>query len=161
MSLNALAILLAALGASAELFGLVMIVREIAGDRERARGLLEKDRQWRPERRSSPRRVLPSSVEARSRFGIGSLQPADIRQHSARQVTDLINAHNQLAHDVGKSLDDRTTALFEAIDTGDKELRDVLRELLRGSIIERYVGVAAIGAGILLSMAASILSTIG
>ena len=38
MSLNALAIVFAVLGASAELFGLAMVVREIKGDRDWARG---------------------------------------------------------------------------------------------------------------------------
>jgi hypothetical protein len=75
-------------------------------------------------------------------------------------LTSLANAHNQLVHDIDLALDQRTAQLLEAIDTGDKELRDVLRELLRGSLVERYAGVAAIGAGILLSMAASILGSL-
>jgi hypothetical protein len=61
---------------------------------------------------------------------------------------------------VGVPLDERTAAVLEEIDKGDWELRDVLRALLRGNMVERITGVAALAVGIVLSMAASILSTL-
>jgi hypothetical protein len=160
VSLHAVAIILAVLGALAELAGLGMVIREIASDRDRARGLLDKERRWKSGVRTPPRRVSPSSLEARSRFSVGSLQPGDVQRHFAAQAAALVSAHNQLVHDVDEAVDRRTSELLEAIDTGDKELRDVLRELLHGSVTERYFGVVAIAAGILLSMAASILSSL-
>jgi hypothetical protein len=158
MKPHIVAIVLAVLGAAAQLTGVVIIVREIAGDRDRARALLDKNRSWRPEKRPAPRRVMEQAVAYKqtnwSQFDGGE------QGHNARNIASLVNAHNQLQHDVGSALDERTKALLEEVDSGDKELRDVLRELLRGSILERYVGVAAIGVGIVLSMAASIASSL-
>lgn len=79
----------------------------------------------------------------------------------AGQMASLVTGHNQLVRDTEEALDNRTEQLLQEIDAGDKAARDVLRELLRGSITERMAGVVAISAGILLSAASSILSSLG
>jgi hypothetical protein len=79
----------------------------------------------------------------------------------AAQIASLATGHNQLKHDVEKALDDTTAALRGEIDRDDKELRDVLRYLLRGSVVERVGGVVAILVGIALSLAATILGALG
>lgn len=137
-----------------------MVVREIAGDRDRARRLLDKQRNWRPEKRGSPRRVSGSAINVRP-SGLGSLQVGGAERHLASMFASLITSHNELVHDSQEALDQRTTALLEEIDKGDKELREVLRELLGENIRERVIGVVAIASGIVLSMTASILSSIG
>jgi hypothetical protein len=137
-----------------------MVVREIAADRERARALLDKQRSWQPPRRPPPRRVHPSQVEI-GNSPLIRLQTGGHEKTVARQIASLVTGHNQLVRDSEEMLDKRTEQLLEEIDSGDKGLRDVLRELLRGSILERMAGVVAIGAGILLSAASSILSSLG
>jgi hypothetical protein len=157
--LNTWAIIFAVLGAGSELFGLGMVVREIKGDRDRARSLLDKRRNWKPERRSSPRQVSASAINLRP-TGLGSLQVGGSDRHRASMFASLVNGHNQLAHDMGVALDERTAALLDEIDKGDRELRGVLRELLGESVRERVIGVVAIGAGIALTMVSSILSSL-
>lgn len=158
-TLNIVAVVFAVLGAGSEIAGLVMVVRQIGADRGRARKLLDKQRNWQPERRSGPRRVSASSINVKP-GGVSSLQAGGSDRHLAGMFASLITAHNELVHDVVNGLDQRTGDLLEEIDKGDKELRDVLRELLGDSIRERLVGVIAIGVGITLSMFASILSTV-
>jgi len=157
VTLEAWAIIFAALGAFSEIFGLVMVVRQIAADRDRARKLLNKHRNWHPPKRPGPRRVSASSINVRP-GGLGSMQVggADL----AGMFASLVGGHNQLVHDVEQGLDQRTGQLLEEMDRGDKELRDVLRELLSSSILERTIGVTAIGFGIAFAMIASILSTL-
>lgn len=86
-----------------------------------------------------------------------SVDPSRLLEH----IAGVANAHLRFTKDVAEALDQNTGALLKEIDKGDRALRDVLRELLRGSIIERLLGVVAIGVGIVLSMSASILSTVG
>lgn len=58
-------------------------------------------------------------------------------------------------------IDVRACQLLDEMDKGDAALRNGLRELLRASLTERIVGVSAIALGIVLSMTASILSSLG
>jgi hypothetical protein len=67
---------------------------------------------------------------------------------------------NRLTHEVGDAVDKRTGELLTEIDKGDAALNAVLRELLGANIRERVIGVIAIGFGIVLSMTASILSSL-
>jgi len=159
-SLNTWAIIFAVLGASSELFGLGTVVWQIKGDRDRARSLLDEQRNWKPERRPPPRRVSASSINMRP-SGVGSLQAGGAERHLAGMFASLITGHNQLVRDNEEALDQRTGLLLDEIDKGDKELRSVLRELLGENIRQRVIGVVAIGAGIALSMLASILSSLG
>lgn len=154
------AIVFAVLGAGSEIFGLAMVVRQISADRDRARTLLDKQRSWRPPKRPGPRRVSASAINVRP-AGIGSLQKGATERQLASMFASLVTGHNQLVHDSEEALDQRTTQLLEEIDKGDKELRNVLRELLSSSILERTIGVVAIGIGIALTMVASILSSLG
>jgi hypothetical protein len=158
--LDTWAIILAVLGAGSELFGLGMVVQGIKGDRNRARSLLDKQRTWRPDRRSSPRHVSASAINVRP-TGLGSLQAGGAERHLSAMFASLASEHNQLVHDVGEAVDKRTAALLDEIDKGDKELRDVLRELLGENVQQRVTGVVAIGVGITLTMVASIFSTVG
>jgi hypothetical protein len=159
-SLNVWAIVFAVLGAISEIFGLVMVIRQISADRDRARTLLDKQRSWRPPQRHGPRRVNASSINMRP-AGIGSLQAGATERQIASMFASLVTGHNQLVHDSEEALDQRTKQLLEEIDKGDKELRNVLRELLGSSILERTLGVFAIGVGIVLAMMGSILSSLG
>lgn len=157
MNLNSAAITLAVLGAASELLGLALVIREIGDDRNRARSLLDKTRSWRPANPGAARRVHASQVEDRfARMGL-RVGGGD---RTASQIASLATAHNQLVHDSQEALDLRTAQLLEQIDEGDKALTEVLRELLRGSVTERYAGVVALGLGIALSMVASILSSL-
>lgn len=92
---------------------------------------------------------------------VASLQSGVKDRHIAGMIASLVTGHNQLVRDNEEALDNRTGQLLEEIDKGDKELRDVLRELLGENIKQRVIGVIAIGAGIVLSMTASILSSLG
>jgi hypothetical protein len=152
-------ILLASLGAAAQFVGVVLVVREIAGDRRRARALIDKQRQWKPQKRGPPRRAHASQLEDRSPFA--QMQQHRAGERQARQMAEIVTALNRLAHETGDALDQRTAALLEEIDKGDKEQRDVLRYLLRGSAVERFGGVACILVGILLSLASTIVGTAG
>jgi hypothetical protein len=158
MSLHAWAVVFAVLGAGAELLGVGMIVREIAGDRRRARRLLDKERTWRPEKRGPARRVHESMLE--DRYARAGITVGSNRGRSERLIAELATAHNQLVKDSEEALDQRTALLLNEIDDGDSSLRDVLGELLRGSIVERMAGVAALALGIVLSMTASILGSL-
>ncbi len=158
--LNTWAIVFAVLGAASELFGLGMVVWQIKGDRDRARSLLDKQRAWKPERRPPPRRVSASAISMRP-SGIGSLQTGGAERHVASMFASLVTGHNQLVRDSEEALDQRTGQLLDEIDKGDKALRDVLRELLGENIRQRVIGVVAIGVGIVLTMIASILSSLG
>ena len=158
--LNTWAIIFAVLGASSELFGLGLVVWQIKGDRDRARSLLDRQRKWKPERRPPPRRVGASAISTRP-AGIASLQSGAKDRHIAGMIASLVTGHNQLVRDSEEALDNRTAQLLEEIDKGDKELRGVLRELLGENIRQRVIGVIAIGAGIVLSMTASVLSSLG
>jgi hypothetical protein len=160
MSNTALVIILATLGAAAQLGGVVFVVREIAGDRRRARELVDKQRQWKPPGLRPPRRVSRGQVEARPLPTTSPFhRPAG--QQVAAQIASLATGHNQLKHDVEKALGHAVEELLEEIDRGDNELRDVLRYLLRGSAIERTGGVLAILVGIVLSLAATIVGAVG
>lgn len=160
MSLDTLAIILAVLGAGAQVVGLGTVVWQIKGDRDRARSLLDKQRKWKPPNRPPPRRVGPGSINVKPP-ALSSLQVGSADRQLAGLFASLVNGHNQMVRDTEEAIDKRTAELLDQVDEGDKELRDVLRELLGESIKPRVVGVVAIGAGIILSMAASILSTIG
>jgi hypothetical protein len=160
MRLNTLAIIFAVLGACSELFGLAMVVLEIKGDRDRAQSLLDKQRAWKPERRPPARRVSASAISMRP-AGVGSLQAGGSERHIAGMFASLITGHNQLVRDSEEALDQRTGQLLEEIDKGDKELRNVLRELLGENIRQRVIGVITIAAGIALSATASVLSSVG
>jgi hypothetical protein len=159
-SLNTWAIIFAVLGACSESFGLGMVIWQIKGDRDRARSLLDKQRKWKPERRPPPRRVSASGISLRP-SGLGSMQAGAADRHLAAMIASLVTGHNQLVRDSEEALDQRTHLLLGEIDSGDKELRAVLRELLGENIKQRVIGVVAIGAGIMLSMIASILSSLG
>jgi hypothetical protein len=159
VSLNSWAILIAVIGAGFELVGLWMVVREIAGDRRRARLLLDKERSWRPKPPTPARRVMPHQVERGP--AISTTMQRSLESHVAQSLASLVTAHNQLVHDLDAAIDGRTDQLLKEIDSGDNALRDVLRELLRGSIVERLAGVVAIGIGITLSATASVLSSLG
>jgi hypothetical protein len=158
MSLNTAAIIFAVLGASAELVGIGMIVREIAGDRRRARELLDKQRTWKPEMRGPARRVHGSAFE--DRFARAGIKVGGHQGRAERFIAELATAHNELVVESQNALEQRTDVLLKEIDSGDASLRDVLRELLRGSVVERMAGVAALGLGVILSMTASILSSL-
>jgi hypothetical protein len=158
--LNTWAIIFAAIGACSELLGLGMVVLGIKGDRSRARSLLDKQRSWKPERRSPPRRVGGSAINVRP-SGLSSLQTGAAERHLAGIIASLVTGHNQLVRDSEEALDRRTGQVLDEIDKGDKELRGVLRELLGEGIQQRVIGVVAIAVGITLSMVASILSSLG
>lgn len=159
-ALNTWAIIFAVLGAGSELFGLAMVVWQINGDRARARSLLDKQRRWKPERRPPPRRVSASAISVRP-SGIRSMQSGAADRHLAEMFASLITGHNQLVRDNEEALDQRTALLLDETDKGDRELRSVLRELLGENIRQRVIGVVAIGIGIVLTMIASILSSLG
>jgi hypothetical protein len=158
MALNTLAIILAALGGATELFGLGMVVREISRDRGRARTLLDKERKFRPPNRGSPRRVHASSLENKSSFA--QMQRGGTERQILGHIAGLATGMNRLTHEVGDAVDKRTGELLTEIDEGDAALNAVLRELLGANIRERVIGVIAIGSGIVLSMIASILSSL-
>lgn len=159
MSLQAIAIALTVIGGIAQFFGVIIVVREIAGDRRRARELFDKQRNWEPATLRPPRRVTEHAVAYRE-TGFSSQLYGGAQGHIDRSLASLVNAHNQLQHDVSQALENRTDAILKEVDAGDNELRDVLRELLRGSIIERYLGVIAITVGIALSMIGGVLSSV-
>jgi hypothetical protein len=144
-------IVLGSLGAAAQFGGVVLVVKEIAGDRAKARELVDKQRDWKPRTPRPPRRVFAAEVEIKNT----PFHPAE-NQQIAEKFASIITAHNQVVHDVDQGFEQRTALLLEQIDEGDRQLRDVLRYLLRGSVIERIGGVLAILAGILLSLAATI-----
>lgn len=160
-ALNTLAVIFAILGAGVELVGLWAVAQEIASDWRRGRDLIDKQRKWKPERRPPPRRVSASAISMRP-AGVGSLQKGALERQISGLIASLVSGHNQLVRDSEEALDLRTGQLLEAIDKGDKELRDVLRELLsKENIRRRVIGVVAIGIGITLTMVASILSSLG
>jgi hypothetical protein len=156
--LNALAITLAAIGGVSELFGLAMVVREISSDRDRARTLLDKKRNFRPAHRGSPRRVHASSLESRS--PLTQMQRGGAERQVLGQIASLATGMNRLTHETGEALDKRTGELLTEIDKGDAALNAVLRQLLGANLRERVIGVIAIGVGIALSTIASILSSL-
>lgn len=145
-SLSTWAIIFAVLGAGSELVGLGMVVWQIKGDRDRARSLLDKQRAWKPERRSPPRHVSASAISMRP-SGLGSLQSGAAERHIASMFASLVTGHNQLVRDSEEALDQRTGQLLDEIDNGDKELRSVLRELLGENIRQRVIGSRRSGSG--------------
>jgi hypothetical protein len=164
MSTIDIAIVLAALGGLCEVAGILTVVREIASDRDRAKQMLSKPRNYTP-----PERRYPPKLGSHS-FGIGGYGGHGVVASTMRPSTD--DQITRLAAEVGNSLlkvkqmtdeelDRVEGTLLKEIDTGYNELRADLRNVLESDVKLRLWGVGLLLLGVALSTAGSVLGNVG
>jgi hypothetical protein len=153
-----LAICFSVVGGLTEIAGLAMVVREIRSDGLRAREILDLRRDLRPPR------VEPQSPE---------LQPPikdptwkDVAEGTATRelegrIAQVAGDVSELSARVERQKFELGIDVLREIDRGDNEMRQRFREILTGSMRERWIGVLALLIGILLSATGSVLSSLG
>lgn len=158
-----LAIILSVTGGLSELFGLGMVIREIGSDRRRAAKLIGKTREPRTQRREYPPkahvplgRALPGD---RATFH-PKPDLYDMKAETARAFAQVVNHVIDLRKDVDQKRDASEARLLAEIDQGDDDLRQAFREILESDLTERWVGVIALGVGIVLAAAGSVLGSL-
>jgi hypothetical protein len=163
MSTADLAIVLATLGGLCEIAGIFTLVREIASDRDRARRMLAKPRDY-----TSPERSYPAKLGSHS-FGIGGyggqgVIASTLRPDTEDQITRLAaeagNGLLKLKQVTDEELDRLEGNLLKEIDTGYNELRADLRDVLESDMNLRLWGVGLLLLGVALSTAGSVLGNI-
>jgi hypothetical protein len=164
MSTTDVAIILAALGGLCEIAGILTVVREIASDRDRAKRMLSKPRNYEP-----PERHYPAKLGSHS-FGVGGYGGQGVVASIMRPSTD--DQITRLAAEVGngllkvkqmtdEELDRMEGTLLKEIDTGYNELRADLRDVLESDVKLRLWGVGLLLLGVVLSTAGSVLGNVG
>lgn len=164
MSTTDVAIAFASLGGLCEIAGILTVVREIASDRERARRMLSKPRNYKP-----PERQYPAKLGSHS-FGVGGYGGQGVVASMMRPSTD--HQITRLAAEVGngllavremtdEELDRLEGTLLEEIDTGYNELRADLRDVLESDVKLRLSGVGLLLIGVVLSTVGSVLGNVG
>ena len=144
-------------GGLSELAGLAMVVREIASDRDRARQLLNRKRDIRPPRRTYPADTPAPPIKAPTWLDI---RDGTATKELERRLTDLVQAVSEMRKQVDHQRDQLMVETLREIDRGDNELRQGFREILAGSLRERWIGVGALVVGIVLGVVGSVLSTL-
>jgi hypothetical protein len=164
MSTADIAIALAALGGLCEIAGILTVVREIASDRDRAKRMLSKPRNYTP-----PERHYPAKLGSHS-FGAGGYGGQGVVASTMRPGTD--HQITRLAAELGNGLlavremtdeefDRLEGTLLEEIDTGYNELRADLRDVLESDMKLRLWGVGLLLLGVALSTDGSVLGNVG
>ena len=159
-----LAIVLAALGGLCEIAGILTVVREIASDRDRAKRMLSKPRNYTP-----PERHYPAKLGNHS-FGVSGYGGQGVVASTMRPSID--NQITRLAAEVGnglvkvkqltdEELDRLEGTLLKEIDMGYNELRADLRDVLESDVKLRLWGVGLLLLGVALSTAGSVLGNVG
>lgn len=163
MSTTEAAIILAALGGLCEIAGILTVVREIALDRDRAKQMLSKPRNYTP-----PERHYPAKLGSHS-FGIGgyggqgvvaSLMRPSADDQITRLAAEVGNGLLKVKQMTDEELDRMEEALRKEIDTGYNELRADLRDVLEGDVKLRLWGVGLLLLGVVLSTAGSVLGNV-
>jgi hypothetical protein len=161
-SVSALAGALTAAGGASELLGLVLVVKEIAEDRARARRLFSPRR-----RKSKPKRRYPGRVSPGPTTGspFSSMRPAADQQRELEVAVRKIGA--MLANgliDMRKALDAQhdqaVDELRAEIVAADEELRGHLLYVLAGSVRDRMIGAGLLGVGLVLEIAGAVISAV-
>src|SRR5215207_7970735 len=166
MCASVIAIGLSAIGGLCELAGLALVALDIRHDRQQAKRLFVP----RP-RRERPRRSYPAKAShARSTSLLGGVSYGGqsdqrrIAEALARSVSAidtaaynaLIEMRKTLDRELDRAADDLRTEIAES----DDQLREHLRYVLAGSIADRLKGAILLGAGIVFSMAGSVVGTL-
>jgi hypothetical protein len=163
MPTSDIAIVLAAFGGLCEIAGILTVVREIASDRDRARRMLAKPRDYTP-----PERSYPATL-GRHSFGVGGYGGQGVVASTLRPSTD--DQITQLAAEAGngllklkkvtdEELDRLESTLLREIDAGYNELRGDLRDVLESDVSLRLWGVGLLLLGVVLSTAGSVLGNL-
>jgi hypothetical protein len=160
--ITAVAIALSSIGGLLEAGGLILVVREIASDRNRGRELLRV-----LDAPRSPERHYPGRVSA-SPFTSELTNPAFTTPHHVRAIADRIqrdnasiaNAFVALKKATDNELDNAIGLLQQDVLRRDAELRDGLRYVVAGSARDRMLGIALLGLGIVFGTAGSILGNL-
>jgi len=164
MSTTDVAIALVALGGLCEVAGVLTVVREIASDRDRAKRMLSKPRNYTP-----PERHYPAELGSHS-FGVGGYGGQGVVASIMRPSTD--DQITRLAAEVGngllkvkqmtdEELDRMECTLLREIDTGYNDLRADLRDVLESDVKLRLWGVGLLLLGVALSTGGSVLGNVG
>jgi len=158
LTMTWLIILLSAAGGLCELSGLFLVVREIAADRRRAQELFPTGQQ--PPRRT---RRYPPRVPAPGPDPWAQLRPprsGELEQRVGRGLAMLANAMTDLRKATDAQLDSSVAELRREADLRETEIRSHLGYVLAGSIRERLIGAALLAAGIVLAVAANVVSAL-
>lgn len=162
--MTAVAIILTALGGLCEIAGILTVVREIAADRDRAKRMLSKPRNYTP-----PKRHYPAKLGSHS-FGVGGyggqgVVASTMRPNTDQQITRLAaemgNGLVKVKQMADEELDRLEGTLLDKIDTGYNELRADLRNVLESDVKLRLWGVGLLLLGVVLSTAGSVLGNVG
>jgi hypothetical protein len=162
VSLTALAIVLTAVGGACELAGLWIVVRGILQDRQRAARLLVRRERKPGPKRSYPAEVFSSGLTppwASSMYG-DRMQMRGVIEHVQRLEASVANILIRIRKAVDTELDNSVANLREEMAQHDDALRDILTDLLAGSIRDRWTGVVLLGLGIALAVAGSIVGNV-
>jgi hypothetical protein len=159
MSTNEIAIGLSALGFVFEAGGLATVVREIVGDRRRARQLLTEPCDHQRPERTYPGIVMSNSLSAGEGW-VATPQPGARAKRVDDEIASIVNGMIEMKKAVDEERDALEEKLLGEIDKGYDELRADLRDVLVGTYKLRRLGAAALGLGILLSSAGSIVGNV-
>jgi len=154
-----LAIIFSVVGGLSELFGLGMVIREIGADRKRARTLLAGSRQYRRPQRQYPSRV-PRAGATAGYGGVGTRQADALHRETHDAIAILANSLTDVTKRLDEERDDLEEKLLKEVDQGDDDLRQAFREVLESDLTERWVGVTALGVGIVLAATGSVLGSL-
>jgi hypothetical protein len=141
-------------------WAVLLVVREIAADRRRARSLLAPQLPPKRPERSYPAPLAPSMSPP---FHLGpafAVSPGDVMRYVQEIEASLGNVLIGMRKAVDTELDSSVQMLWDEVTAGDKLLRDNLRELLVGGIRDRTIGAGLVAVGIVLGTVGSILGNL-
>jgi hypothetical protein len=156
------AIGLSTLGAAAELVGLLLVVREIANDRERGRRLLLKLEAPPSPERHYPPRFTPSMSppEYANPAWSQSMHVEGVIRHVRQLEAAVGNGFIGLRKTMDAEVDGAVHQLAQDAAERDRELADGLRYVLAGSTRDRVIGVVLLAVGIVLGLAGSVVGNL-
>jgi len=154
-----LVILLSAASGLSELAGVFLVVREIAADRRRAQELFPTAEQVPRRERSYPPRVPAPGPNPWAQLTLP--RAGELEQQVGRGLAMLANAMIDLRKALDTQLDSSVAELRQEAEVREAEIRSHLGYVLAGSIRERLIGVILLAAGIVLAVAANVLSALG
>lgn len=160
MSCAALAIGFAVVGSVCELAGLAIVVRGILRDRDRARRLFVRQRRARPPERTYPGRQMASPLTPSWARPMHGDQLRAIVEYVSRMEASVADGLIGIRRAVDTELDNSVELLRREMAEQDGVLRDGLRDVLAGSIRDRWLGVVLLGLGIVFAMVGSVLGTL-
>ncbi len=161
IDMTILALALSVAGGLCELAGLILVVIEIARDRDQARRLFRNRPRRLRRKRSYPSKALPRRyLGFPDQMSTRESQLRAILEHVAKIDAAAYNAFIDMRKALDTELDESVDRLQEEIAEADDELRGHLRYVLAGSISDRIKGALLLAVGIMLGTVGSVVGTL-